>query len=902
MHFSRILNPIQSYSECHSVVYLNILFLRIDNQQITKSPQSYKNFNKLQLPNNQLLQCMNKKTIILFFLFLFSFLSPTYAQTLSGKITDAETNQPLEAVMISVLRGHTTIDYALTDAKGQFSLPWKHSGMLQLNISLLGYKREMRNINAAGILNLSLQPEAIVLKEVQIRPGRINTRKDTVRYDLAQFASSKDVHIKDVLKKLPGVDVDENGQVKYKGKAIDHYFVEGMDVTGGRYNQINNNLSAKAVKSAEIMENYQSVKALKGKINSDEVALNLKLDPKARDQWIANGTLGTGWSENNKILWEGRLNALQLGKGKQSVYNYKTNNNGKDLSNEQTKLTGNGQQQVPLSGFLSQPGISAPLDKNRLLFNETHTLNGNRMYKWNDDRSLRLQAGYTHELIRQQRGNTQIYYQPTDTIQIDETYHYRLRSDIANLELRYEDNSSRNYISNRFTVDGEINRGRSEELGQTLQTSQLSAGNYFNLIRNRESGTWEFRSVTQYTYQPASLLLEEGKSKFNQHNFYTDNSAAYLRKHNGFTQQYKAGIQGERATLKYTPTRQPNDFNASHLSLYLTPYFQLERGKWLTTLSLPLKAERYFSQQRSFLFFNPSTYLRYKLDYHWTFSLYGSLKRSAGDFSDLYPGLYQTDYRTWRDGNGLFPTNTTQTYNLYGEYKNTVQEFFITAALTYSRSNRNTLFEQSVSEDAIVYTRRELPNHSDSWNLSSTLSKGIYDWHLKTSLTLLLSRSNGEQLTRLADSKGNQQSLLQTYRYDYLKAEPKIIWSPADVFEAEYHATLGYGGSKIGSDTRLTPLLDFVQRLHLTFSIGQVDLRLSGEHYRNDLGGNTHLNTVFADASLIYKRKKWRLEATLNNLFNKKEYAYTTYSATQSYTSRLNIRPREAMVTVNYQF
>ena len=809
---------------------------------------------------------MNKKLIILFFLFLFSFLSSTYAQTLSGKIIDAENNQPLEAVMISVLRGNTTIDYALTDAKGQFSLPWKHSGTLQLNISLLGYKREMRNINAAGTLNLSLQPEAIVLKEVQIRPGRINTRKDTVRYDLAQFASSKDVHIKDVLKKLPGVDVDENGQVKYKGKAIDHYFVEGMDVTGGRYNQINNNLNAKAVKTAEIMENYQSVKALKGKINSEEVALNLKLDPKARDQWIANTTLGTGWSDDNdKLLWEGGLNALQLGKGKQSVYNYKTNNNGKDLSDEQTILTGSGWQEVPLSGFLSQPGISAPLDKKRLLFNETHTLNGNRMYKWNEDRSLRMQAGYTHDVIRQQRGNTQIYYQPTDTIQIDETYHYRLRSDAANLELRYEDNSNRNYISNRFTMDGEINHGRSEELGQTLRTSRLSAGNYFNLIRNRENSTWEFRSATQYAYQPASLLLEEGKSKFNQHSFYTDNSMAYLRKYNGFTQQYKAGIQGERATMKYIPLTQPDDFNASNLSLYFNPYFQLQRGKWLATLSLPLKAQRYFSQQRSFLFFNPSTYLRYKLDYHWTFSLYGSLKRSAGDFSDLYPGLYQTDYRTWRSGNGLFPTSTTQTYNLYGEYKNTVQEFFVTASLTYSRSNRNTLFEQSVSENAIVYTRRELPNHSDSWNLSSTLSKGIYDWHLKTSLTLLLSRSNGEQLTRLTDS--DQQSLLQTYRYDYLKAEPKIIWSPADLFEAEYHATLGYGGSKIGSDTRLSPLLDFVQRLHLTFSIGQVDLRLSGEHYRNDLGEHTHLNTGLQMHPLSIKEKNgnWKQVSTISS-------------------------------------
>mgnify|MGYP000057275202 len=132
--------------------------------------------------------------------------------------------------------------------------------------------------------------------------------------------------------------------------------------------------------------------------------------------------------------------------------------------------------------------------------------------------------------------------------------------------------------------------------------------------------------------------------------------------------------------------------------------------------------------------------------------------------------------------------------------------------------------------------------------------------------------------------------------------EPKLIWSPAEAFEAEYHATINYGGSKIGNDTHLAPLLDFVQRMHLTFSIGHVDLCLSGEHYRNDLNSDTHLNTLFVDASLIYKTRKWRVEASLSNLFNKKEYAYTTYSATQSYTSRLNIRPREVMVTAGYQF
>ena len=156
-----------------------------------------------------------------------------------------------------------------------------------------------------------------------------------------------------------------------------------------------------------------------------------------------------------------------------------------------------------------------------------------------------------------------------------------------------------------------------------------------------------------------------------------------------------------------------------------------------------------------------------------------------------------------------------------------------------------------------------ISNSTQSWFLLSTLSKGFFDWNLKTSLDLQLSRNTGWQLTRVSDTDaltpqtetaGNGPP--QKYRYDYLKMEPKLIWSPAEAFEAEYHATINYGGSKIGNDTHLAPLLDFVQRMHLTFSIGHVDLCLSGEHYRNDLNSDTHLNTLFVDASLIYKTRK----------------------------------------------
>lgn len=844
--------------------------------------------------------------VLLSFCFLCSFCPPLQAQTLSGTVTDAETGLPMEAVMISILREGVMTDYTLTDVQGKYSLPWKYSETRQVKVSMLGYKQEIRNLSAPGRQDFSLQPQSIVLNEVEIRPGRVYGRKDTIRYDLSRFASSKDVHIKDVLKKLPGVEVEENGEVKYKGKPIDHFLVEGMDVTGGRYNQVNNNLSAKAVKTAEIMENYQSVKALKGKINSDEVALNLKLDPKARNQWIVNGTLGTGWSDKTKatssseeapkgtsgeILWKGSVSALQLGKGKQSLYNYKTNNNGTDLSTEQTRFTGNNDHRIlSASPFLTQPGISAPLDRQRLLFNETHTLNGNRMFKPDDGRSLRLQAGYTHDQIRQERKNTLLYYQPDDTLRIDETYEYRMQSDAAYAEMHYEDNSREHYLSNRFRVEGETERGSSQALKQQIRTSQLKANNTFQLLRNKDTHTWEFNSILQYTFLPSSLRVEHEKEKYSGQALYTDNSASYLRKYNGFTRQYRAGIQGEWGN---SSGQSAASCNVSSLSVYLSPYFELERGQWLGSLSLPIRSRRFFSRKESYFLYAPTFYWRCQIDYHWKCSFFAGLERSTGNGTDLYPFIYRTDYRTWRNNNGLIPVRLSQNYQLYGEYKNTVQEFFITAALNYHRTRQNTLYEQSLSQDTIVYTQRATTNHTESWSFSTTLSKGFYDWHLKTSLSLSASRSSGLQLTN---------SLLQTYRYDYLKAEPKITWLPAEAFEAEYHATIGYGGSKIGSDTHLTPLLDFVQRLHLTFSIGAFDLRLSGEHYRNDLGGGTHLNTVLADASLIYKVKKWRLEANLNNLFDKKEYAYTIYSAAQSYSSRLGIRPREAMITASYRF
>lgn len=829
---------------------------------------------------------------------------PLQAQeTLSGTVTDAETRHPLEAVMVSVLRDSMTIDYALTDKQGRYTLPWKHTGTLQVCASYLGYARQTYNISAPGQLDFTLRTTSIVLREVEIHPGRISTRKDTVRYNLADFTSEKDDKIKDVLKRLPGIDVEENGTVTYKGKAVDHFLVEGMDVTGGRYNQINNNLDAHAVKTAEVMENYQPIRALKGRTDSEQVALNLRLDEKARDQWFPSLEAGTGISEKPdghlSPLWEGNLNALRLGPDKQTVYAAKTNNMGRDLSNEQTLLTTNENDHTDLPALLSQSPFLTPLDTRRLLFNETYTTNANRMFRHSDSRTLRLQGGFTHDHVNQQRSRTQTYFQDTDTFSLNEEACYRVTTDKLHAALAYEDNNTTHYLTERLSMEGERNKGHASELGQRIETSSLRMANHIHYLHNRNEHTWELTSRVQYAYLPSALRLENESDNYRQQSLYTHHAARYLHKHNGFMKQLTADITAEWARYLLKQPCTYHRYNASRLEITVSPLLQWNRNKVLASIELPVNWSYYFGGHHSYILYQPHLYLRYRHDYHWTFSLYTGIERQTGNTLDLCPTPRRTDYRTWIRTNDIMPVRILTTGQAYAEYKNTIQEFFTTLTLNYTHTRHHSLYEQVISADSILFNRIPLHHTSKTWTGKLSLSKGFYDWHLKTSLDLQAGRSKGKQLTRTAaDINAGPQS----YRYDNLRAEPKIIWTPASWLETVYHATLSYSATRIGKDTRLHPLLDAIQRLQLNFSIGAFDFQTACEHYRNDLGNGKHHTTLLADASSVWRQDHWQIEVRMDNLFNKRTYAYTLYTATQSHTDRLNIRPREITLKISYQF
>lgn len=885
------------------------------------------------------------KTAIILSLLSFLLHIHTNAQnTIKGRVTDKVTRQPLESATVTLQQGGdgNIINYTLTDADGRFQLSSSSLKDRTITVFYMGYRKKTIPVLISRPLTIELEQETVLLKEVQIRPGRVWGRQDTLKYDLTRFTSSKDRNVSDVLKKLPGINVEENGTIKYNGKVISNLYVEGMDVSGGRYNQINNNLKADAVQAAEVIEGHQPIKSLRGKTFTDDVALNLKLKPEVRSQWIYTVMAGGGYGE--KALYDASFNVLQLSRNRQTVYTYKANNIGRNLFSDQQKLaSGNSFDRVTDSNppiFLPLPEPAMPLSQKRLLFNETHTASANRLYRLDEEKQLRFQLGYIHDRTTRQYGSEEIYYFAQDTVHTATNRHDRLKTDCLNGEVNYEDNAASRYTRENFSFAGTWKSGVSDITGdnvifQKIKNSQWELKNYFNQLYTKEKYTWGIRSYIRYTHLPALLTVIHRNlpvssadnrliatcihrrdelnlpdninentyrtvtgqtyesipmeyEEMNIDNAYTDNALYGMRKKNGVNYQLTGGFRGELSSV-----RQENSYSAPRYSFYTIPRIEWERTDFLLTAAATVWWNRLPKQSYSRFYATPSLYFRYKFSPRWKMSLSGSLDESEGGIQDIYPFHYREDYRTVVKHTGKVAVTVRQLYTCYLEYKNTVKEFFWTLSASYSHNRYNLMAERNYKDGNFYLSSVERNHSSYSYALNTIGSKGVYDWNLKTSLELTLARNEGKQLN---------ENIVQNYRYDYLRVEPKIVWAPSALFEVEYKATVSCGGSGIGKDTRLDPLWDVAQRLTLSLGFHDTDFRLSGEHFYNDLSKDQHLNTWLADVSLIHKSGKWRFTASAMNLFNKEQYRYTLYSAVQNYTSWVKLRPREFMVSVQYQW
>ena len=829
-----------------------------------------------------------KTTILLLFTLLFA--CHTQAQTIRGQVTDSLTREPLPGATVTLHRGMETsfLDYAITDAEGRFTFKRSETKNLNINVTYLGYRKKTVPVIEGKDMLLKLLPDAITLKEVTIKSGRISLRQDTIKYDLARFASSKDNNVKDILKKLPGIDVDENsGEISYQGKAISHFYVEGMDVTGGSYNQVNENLKADAVESAEIIEHHQPIRSLRNKVPTENIALNLKLKPEARSKWIWNTQAGIGYGD--EAIYNARLNAIQLAKSKQGLYTYKADHSGKDLTSELQQLTSNDVHQPDeVPSLVNTPSFSMPLDKQRLLDNDTHLLSLNRIYRKDEIKQNRFSFRYLHDEQRRTQGSEETYHYLSDTIHTTDNQDHRMQTDLLRADWDYERNGEESFTRNILTFQGKHAEILSQmsgdfDLTQRIRTDKIEAENRFNTIHNKENHTWGIRSYLHYTYQPSTLKFADVAQNINLHQAYTDNQLYYLRKKNGFGIELTAGLNGRLTLLNKT-----TDFKAHRMQLYARPSLSWEKSEFRIAFTPSMTWEHHPNQKENRGYFNPQLYIRHRLSSRWSIQASAALQHRSENPEAYYPTPYYRNYRTLVHMKKELGKTQSQSYMLYTEYKRPVKEFFWTLMLNHFNIRQDYLMHTEYQDNQFKLTSLEHPHRTENYQARSLISKGFYSWNLKASLEAVYQYGKGLQAG---------QGIVQPYENHWLSLKPKLNWNPTHWLTASYQAEIGCSRTM-----SLPTLWEVQQKLSLSIGNDTWNLNLNGEHYRNELSPNEYKETWLADIGLQYNTGKWHWTAGLTNLFNQKEYRQTTYSDIRSHASWMKIRPREMMVSVQYQW
>lgn len=235
-------------------------------------------------------------------LFLLLTTSTIFSQNIrfEGVVQDNE-KTPLEmANVMAINQGTKGMDaYAITNDKGKFVLNLKPNATYSIKLSYLGMQNkeitiatETQNITQ----NIVMENGGIELDGVEIvREMPVSIKGDTIVYNADSFKTGTERKLEDVLKKLPGVEVNADGEIEVEGKKVTKLMVEGKDFFDGDTKLGVKNIPADAIDKIQVLRNYNENSILKGvENNQDNVAMNIKLKDGKKNFWFGDVTAGIG--------------------------------------------------------------------------------------------------------------------------------------------------------------------------------------------------------------------------------------------------------------------------------------------------------------------------------------------------------------------------------------------------------------------------------------------------------------------------------------------------------------------------------------------------------------------------------------------------------------------------------
>lgn len=863
-----------------------------------------------------------------------------FAQNIQGVVNNEHGTAVGNASIIIKDTENKTIAYQFTKTNGSFSFTDLETKAYTVQCNALGYEKQLLTVDLSiennKELTITLPEKTEDLKEIVIDiPAPIKQKNDTVTFNVKSFLDGTEYTVEDLLKKLPGIQVTDNGTVKVGNQEIEKIMVEGDDFFEKGYKILSKNMPVKPLKEVELLKNYSNNKHLKGIENSDKVALNLKLDEDAKRQWFGNIDAGYGVVSENRYTV--RSNLMNFGKKNKYYFLTNLNNLGYDATGDISHLIRSSNDFIvgdnqSAQQFLSLAPSTAALRDDRTNFNNAEMLSLNSIFTLTDKTKLKAIAFFNTDEQNFYRNSYDWFSDGETSFENIEDYYMRRKklSAFGKVDLTHDfSKKSTLEITSRFNYADNKDRSSINFNGNNLEERLKTNTNFFDskvvyTTKPTDKKVWilvgrfineetpQNYNVNQFVYhdlfnQNADAVKQQAANNMNFYGF----EAKYLdRRANGHLIEWKTGIELRNDDLNTVFSLidngnevQPNDFQNSlefqNHSYYTTLSYSYQ---WTKSLRIVPSAKiNYLSQSitssensdkfNPFLL-SPSMSLNWEINTKNKVQVSYNYNWQTNSLLNMYPNYIHTGFRSFSVGYDDFTKFATQNANIMYTLGNWSDRFFLSAMAGYSYADEYFSTKSILSQN---YSVSEPIILNDRSMIFYNLNADYYFKQIKSNFKFTF---------------GGNSSQFQNYVND---SEIRDITSTSINYGFEVRS--GFNGIfnyHIGtkwdySQFKTTNVFDYTNNrtfLNLNFRFSkELYATLHSERYYFGNLSQSKKDFYFSDLNIDYKvNEKLRLSFTLNNIFNTD--SFVSYSLTDISVSETSYRliPRYALVKAEWRF
>lgn len=862
-----------------------------------------------------------------------------------GIVRDIVDDAPLDHVSVLIKDSlENIIQYGFTNEKGEYEIALKSEGHFLVMVNKVGYFEEQKKLTTSSdkknyILNFYLAEKIEELKEIVIDiESPIKQKGDTLVYDARSFETGEENVVEDLIKKIPGLSVNNEGKIKFYGKEITKVMVEGDDLFNSGYSILTKNMPNKPVDKIEVIRNYSENKLLAEIEKIDQTAINITIDDAYKTIWFGDIWIQEGYGEHRKF--ESAANLMAFKKNTKTFLSINANNTGSDQvgSIEQMFYNNRDIPTIQANNLYKVLSINTQhnpfFKKNRTLLNNSKNFSMSTTYTLSNKLKTKIIAFLG--LNKESYTTTKDQYIETEQIQYTNTTNNQSLSKINNGYINFSgsydiNNNNMLQFSTVWNIEKEKNNNNfifnSSEGEEALKTfgrfidQKVSLTHKWNeknaviikgrIFQNKKpqdyttnfyffDSLFEYPNITKLDNQLENQELFAGLEADFKMRKSNKNFINFLIGYNFISQD----LENEMRLYDNEKMYLPNDFQPQityQLSdIYTNFNYNIDFNKLFFKLNANIHQvynqwgikEKKIENQSKF-YIDPSLSIIWKINPSQTISANFNLKYRPTDFYQTNNAYLLTSSQNFRKGIGVFELIDTHDVSINYVYRHYLNRFSYQVSSKYSRANQIPSTISFLSQNSTL-TQTILINDGDAYHMYQTLEYYARKWQSYFNFDNSFSYRTSYNAINGSELRKNN--------YQNIRVATKI----RTAFPRGLNFNFGteWSLSKINNNQTYYSSNNYS---YITIKANYFDsfnIETTLEYYY--LGGveqNKKTQYMFLDIETSYNlSEKWKLFFKLNNVLNQKELnrIYISDIGYAKFTQK--IIPRYFLLGIKYRF